>query len=104
MASTNTIPSGRTMPATDSASQLHNLIGDDATATFENDPKFADPNVGGSASSENRLRAEEDEEDDVDETEDLDDEDDEDDDEGDVDEGEDDDEDDVDEEDPGRHN
>ncbi len=39
------------LPATDSATALHELIGDDSTATFENDPTFADsnPTVGGSS-------------------------------------------------------
>jgi hypothetical protein len=40
-------------PATDSATQLHDYIGDDATATFEDDPKFVDSNPTGNASTEN---------------------------------------------------
>ena len=40
-------------PATDSAAELHKLIGDDATATFENDPTFVESNPTSSASSEN---------------------------------------------------
>lgn len=40
-------------PATDSARELHDLIGDDATATFEADPKFVGSNPGGEGSSEN---------------------------------------------------
>ncbi len=41
------------LPATDSATALHELIGQDSTATFENDPKFVDANATGEASSEN---------------------------------------------------
>ncbi len=41
------------LPATDSAAALHELIGEDSTATFENDPKFAESNPTGDASSEN---------------------------------------------------
>lgn len=41
------------LPATDSAAVLHKLVGDDATAAFENDPKFSDSNPTGTASSEN---------------------------------------------------
>ena len=41
------------LPATDSASALHELIGDDSTATFENDPTFVGSNPTGDASSEN---------------------------------------------------
>lgn len=41
------------LPATDSAAALHELIGDDATATFENDPKFVDSNPTVDSSSEN---------------------------------------------------
>ena len=41
------------LPATDSASVLHELVGDDATAGFENDPKFNDSNPTETASSEN---------------------------------------------------
>jgi hypothetical protein len=39
--------------ATDSAAELHKLIGDDATATFESDPTFIDSNPTETASSEN---------------------------------------------------
>jgi hypothetical protein len=39
--------------APDSAAELHALIGDDATATFENDPNFIDSDATGTASSEN---------------------------------------------------
>lgn len=42
----------KTPIASDSAAELHGLIGDDATATFESDPKFIDSNPTGSASSE----------------------------------------------------
>ncbi len=38
---------------TDSEADLRPLIGDDATATFENDPKFVDANPGATGSSEN---------------------------------------------------
>ncbi len=38
---------------TDSEAELQPLIGDDATATFENDPKFVDANPGATGSSEN---------------------------------------------------
>jgi len=38
--------------ATDSAAELHELIGDDATATFESDPNFVDSNPTADASSE----------------------------------------------------
>ncbi len=41
------------LPATDSAAELHELIGDDVTATFESDPTFVDSNPTGSASSDN---------------------------------------------------
>ena len=41
------------LPATDSAAALHELIGDDATATFENDPTFVDSNPAADSSSEN---------------------------------------------------
>ena len=106
------MPANETLPATDSATDLHRILGDDATATFEDDPNFVDSNPTGNASSENveeqRSAAgsttpsakstddadeDEDEDDDVDEEEDLDDEDDDDDE--DVDD-EDDDEDDLD--------
>jgi hypothetical protein len=39
--------------APDSAEELHDLIGDDATATFESDPKFIDSDPTDTASSEN---------------------------------------------------
>ena len=39
--------------ATDSAKTLRKLTGDDATATFEDDPKFVESNPTGNASSEN---------------------------------------------------
>jgi hypothetical protein len=42
----------KTPIASDSAAELHGLIGADATATFESDPKFIDSNPTGSASSE----------------------------------------------------
>ncbi len=38
--------------ATDSAAELHDLIGDDTTATFESDPNFVDSNPTADASSE----------------------------------------------------
>jgi hypothetical protein len=38
--------------ATDSAAELHELIGDDSTATFESDPNFVDSNPTADASSE----------------------------------------------------
>lgn len=41
------------LPATDSAAVLHDLVGDDATAAFENDPKFAESDPTANASSEN---------------------------------------------------
>lgn len=117
------------LPATDSAAVLHELVGDDATASFENDPKFVESNPTESASSENlqtgadrkeiqaqpsletRVAAEDDDDeedddedlddDDEDDDEDLDDEDldDEDDEEDDDDEFEDDDDDDEEDED-----
>jgi hypothetical protein len=91
-------------PATDSASALHDLIGDDATATFESDPKFIDADPTATASSENveeqrdtdDIEEDDEDEDDLDD-EDLDDEDD--DDEEDEDDDFDDDDDDDDEED-----
>jgi hypothetical protein len=51
--------------ATDSATELSRLVGDDSTATFENDPTFVDANPGAAGSSENveEQRAEEDTED-----------------------------------------
>ena len=39
--------------ATDSELELHDVIGDDATATFENDPKFVAANPGADGSSQN---------------------------------------------------
>jgi hypothetical protein len=77
------------MPATDSARDLRNLVGDDVTADFESDPKFVDSNPTADASSENLavLRDTDDEEDSDDELED--DEDDEDDEEYEDDEDED---------------
>ena len=102
----------RTMPATDSARDLHDLVGDDATAEFENDPKFKDSDPAVSASSKNiaALRDTDDEEESDDELEDEEDDEDEEDEEeyededeeeelGDEDEDDDDDEEDVDEED-----
>ena len=41
------------LPATDSAAALHELIGEDSTATFENDPKFVDGTGAETSSSEN---------------------------------------------------
>ncbi len=41
------------LPVTDSAAVLHELVGDDATASFENDPKFSDGNPTAGGSSEN---------------------------------------------------
>jgi len=38
--------------ATDSAEELRALIGDDATATFESDPKFVESNPTANASTE----------------------------------------------------
>jgi hypothetical protein len=43
----------KTPLATDSAAELRDLIGDDATATFESDPKFIDSDPTDNASSEN---------------------------------------------------
>jgi hypothetical protein len=76
------------MPATDSARDLRDLVGDDVTADFETDPKFIDSNPTADASSENlaALRDTDDEEESDDELEDEDDEDLEDDEEDDVDE------------------
>ncbi len=75
------------MPATDSARDLRNLVGDDATADFESDPKFVDSNPTADASSENLavLRDTDDEEESDDELEDEEDEEDLDDEEDDVD-------------------
>ncbi len=87
--------------ATDSAAELHELIGDDATATFESDPKFIDSNPTADASSEHIELRDTDDTEDSEEEEDEegseDDEDEEDDDEDDEDEDdEDEDDDDVD--------
>jgi hypothetical protein len=41
------------LPATDSAAVLHDLIGDDATAVFESDPKFIDGTPAEDSTSEN---------------------------------------------------
>jgi ribonuclease E len=98
--------------ATDSAAELNEIIGDDATATFENDPKFIDSDPTGMASSENIAvqRDEDDTEDseeeeeeleDADDDDDLEDEDDDDVDLGDEDEDEDDDEEEDDEDEVG---
>jgi hypothetical protein len=84
------MPDKNPMPATDSARDLHNLVHDDVTADFENDPKFVDSNPTANASSENlaEMRDTDDEEESDDELEDEDEDDDdledEDDDEGDV--------------------
>ncbi len=87
------MPDKNPMPATDSARDLHNLVHDDVTADFENDPKFVDSNPTANASSENlaQMRDTDDEEESDDELEDEDDDDDEefeddeeDDDEGDI--------------------
>jgi hypothetical protein len=62
---------GQNSPATDSASTLRGIVGDDATAEFENDPTFVESNPTGNASSENLGAAadvDEDEDGDVDET------------------------------------
>ncbi len=111
------MPASKDFPATDSANDLRRILGDDATATFEDDPNFVESNPTGTASSENVEEqrsaassspaardtddAEDDDEDDVDEDEDLDDEEDDDeddlDDESEEDEDEDEDEDDADE-------
>ncbi len=45
--------SRQTLPATDSAKDLRNLVGNDPTATFEDDPTFVDSNPTENASSEN---------------------------------------------------
>ena len=42
----------KTPIASDSAAELRNLVGDDATAEFESDPKFIDSNPTDRASSE----------------------------------------------------
>ena len=41
------------LPPTDSAAALHELIGEDSTATFENDPTFVGSNPTVDGSSEN---------------------------------------------------
>ncbi len=70
------MPDKNPMPATDSARDLRNLVGDDVTADFETDPKFVDSNPTADASSENlALRDTDDEEESDDELEDEDDED-----------------------------
>jgi hypothetical protein len=80
--------------ATDSADALRGLMGDDATATFESDPKFVESNPTESASSENiSLRDTDDTEDSEEEDDELEEEDEDELDEEDVDEDEDDDED-----------
>ena len=43
----------KSTPATDSARDFRNVIGDDATAEFESDPTFVNSNPASSASSEN---------------------------------------------------
>lgn len=60
------------LPATDSARDLRNLVGDDVTADFETDPKFVDSNPTEDASSENlaAMRDTDDEEESDDELED----------------------------------
>jgi hypothetical protein len=71
----------KTPVASDSASELRDLIGDDASATFENDPNFIDSNPSNDASSKNlTLRDTDDTEDSEEEEEEFDEEDDEDDD------------------------
>jgi hypothetical protein len=47
------MPDKKSMPATDSSTDLRALVGDDATADFESDPKFTDSDPTASASSEN---------------------------------------------------
>ncbi len=66
------MPNKSPMPATDSARNLRNLVGDDVTADFETDPKFVDSNPSANASSENlaALRDTDDEEESDDELED----------------------------------
>jgi hypothetical protein len=71
----------KTPIATDSAASLHDLIGDDATATFENDPKFIDSNPTDTASSEHVTLRDTDDVEDSDEEEDEEEEEDEDEDE-----------------------
>ena len=69
--------------ATDSAAELHELIGDDATATFESDPNFVNSNPTADASSDHIELRDTDDMEDSDEEEDEIDSDDEDDDEDD---------------------
>jgi hypothetical protein len=91
------MPYKNPMPATDSARDLHHLVGDDITADFETDPKFVDNNPAAEASSETlALRDTDDEEESDDELEDEDDEDDDDEEDDEEDEDDDEDEDDVD--------
>jgi len=100
----------KTNIATDSADELRKVIGDDATATFEDDPNFVDSNPTDNASTENievqrdtddladseeEIEDEDAEEDDDDDLEDEDDDEDEDEDEDDDDEEEEDDADEV---------
>lgn len=96
------MPDKNPMPATDSARDLSDLVHDDATADFENDPKFVDSNPTETASSENLavMRDTDDEEESDDELEDEDEDEDfeDDEDEEDVDDEEEDDEEDDDEE------
>jgi hypothetical protein len=63
--------------ASDSTAELRDLIGDDASATFESDPNFIDSNPGNNASSEHlTLRDTDDTEDSEEEEEEFDEEDD----------------------------
>ena len=55
----------KTLPATDSSTDLHSLIGADSTTTFESDPKFLDEDPAASASSESLFAAKDDDEDDL---------------------------------------
>ena len=73
------MPDKNPMPATDSARDLRNLVGDDVTADFETDPKFVDSSPATGASSENlaAMRDTDDEEESDDELEDEDEEEDE---------------------------
>jgi hypothetical protein len=67
----------KTPVASDSAAELRDLIGDDASATFESDPNFIDSNPGNDASSEHlTLRDTDDTEDSEEEDEEFDEEDD----------------------------
>ena len=69
------MPDKNSMPATDSARDLRNLVHDDVTADFEDDPKFADSNPSGNPSSANlAMRDTDDDDDSDDELEDEDDE------------------------------